>query len=68
MLYLPRYSPELKPIELCWAVIKVRLRAVAARTREALQAAVAEALALVEVEEVRRWVGHCGYQLTNNLS
>lgn len=61
VLYLPRYSPEFNPIELCWAKVKARLRAVGARTREALRTAVAEALALVQVEEVQRWVRHCGY-------
>lgn len=64
VLYLPRYSPEFNPIELCWAKVKARLRAVAARTREALRAAVVEALAHIGVEEVRRWVRHCGYRLT----
>jgi transposase len=63
--YLPRYSPELNPIELCWARVKGRLRAVAARAREALRGAVAEALARVGVEEIRRWVRHCGYRLTS---
>ncbi len=65
VLYLPRYSPDFNPIELCWAKVKARLRAVAARTREALRTAVAEALALVEIEEVKRWVRHCGYRLTS---
>jgi transposase len=64
VLYLPRYSPELNPIELCWAVVKARLRSVGARTREALRSAVAAALAAVGVEEVRRWIRHCGYRLT----
>jgi transposase len=63
-LYLPRYSPEYNPIELCWAVVKARLRGVGARTRETLRAAVAGALAAVGVEEVKRWVRHCGYRLT----
>ncbi len=65
VVYLPRYSPEFNPIELCWAKVKARLRAVGARTREALRTAVSEALALVEVEEVRRCVRHCGYSLTS---
>lgn len=30
VLYLPRYSPEYNPIELCWAVVKARLRGVGA--------------------------------------
>lgn len=68
VLYLPRYSPEFNPIELAWAKVKVRLRGIAARTREALRGAVAEALAEIGVGEVKRWVQHCGYRLTSNLS
>lgn len=68
MLYLPRYSPEFNPIELCWSVVKVRLRGAAARTRAALRVAVAEALAAVRVEDVKRWVQHCGYRLTSKMS
>ena len=65
VLYLPRYSPEYNPIELCWAAVKSRLRSAAARTRERLREAVAEALSRVRVEEVRRWIQHCGYRLTS---
>jgi transposase len=64
VVYLPRYSPELNPIELCWSKVKARLRAVAARTREALRGAVAEALGSVGRVEVRGWIRHCGYRLT----
>ena len=64
VLYLPRYSPEFNPIELCWAVVKARLRSVGARTRDALRAAAEGALAAVGVEQVRRWIRHCGYKLT----
>lgn len=65
VLYLPRYSPEYNPIELCWAVVKARLRGVGARTREALGAAVRTALAAVGADQVRRWMRHCGYRLTS---
>ena len=67
VLYLPRDSPEFNPIELCWAVVKARLRGLAARTREALRVGVAEALAAVRIEQVERWVRHCGYRLTSML-
>ncbi len=68
VLYLPRYSPEFNPIELCWSVVKARLRGIAARTRESLRAAVGEALAAVRGEHVERWVRHCGYRLTTKQS
>ena len=63
VLYLPRYAPELNPIELCWSKVKARLRAVSARTREHLRAAVEEALGMVSAAEAGRWIRHCGYQL-----
>lgn len=62
--YLPRYSPEWNPIELCWSKVKTYLRGVASRTRERLREAVAEALGRVGVSEVRSWIRHCGYRLT----
>lgn len=62
--YLPRYSPEWNPIELCWSKVKAYLRGAASRTRERLREAVAEALSRVSVSEVRSWIRHCGYQLT----
>lgn len=68
VLYLPRYSPEYNPIELCWSVVKARLRGLAARTSEALRAGIAEALAAVRIEQVERWVRHCGYRLTSKPS
>src|SRR6187397_426454 len=44
LLYLPRYSPDLSPIEPGWSKLKSALRAVEARTRETLEAALAPAL------------------------
>lgn len=61
VLYLPRYSPEHNPVELLWAEVKRLLRAVAARTAEALDAAITAALSAVTVEQVRGWFRHCGY-------
>lgn len=62
--YLPRYSPEWNPIELCWSKVKADLRRAASRTRGRLREAVAEALARVSASEVRAWIRHCGYRLT----
>ena len=64
--YLPRYSPEWNPIELCWSKVKAYLRRVASRTRERLREAVAEALARVRASEVRSWIRHCGYRITGS--
>ena len=35
LVFLPPYSPELSPIELCWSKLKQLLRAAIARTRQA---------------------------------
>jgi transposase len=60
---LPPYSPDLNPIEQCWSKLKTFLRAVKARTREALDAAVTRALATVTASDARAWFAHCGYVL-----
>lgn len=59
--YLPSYSPDLSPIELCWSKVKTRLRTRAARTRDALELAWTDALASVTDNDARRWFAHCGY-------
>src|ERR687885_2380534 len=44
LLYLPRYSPDLSPIQPGWSKLKNVLRTTEARTSEALDAALAPAL------------------------
>ena len=61
LLYLPRYAPELAPIEPCWAKVKARLRATAARTIEALDAALGPALDAVTARDARGFFRGCGY-------
>ena len=63
LIYLPPYSPDLNPIEQCWSKIKTALRAAKARTREALEAAIKQALATVTQSDARAWFKHCGYAL-----
>ncbi len=59
--YLPPYSPDFNPIEECWSKVKTALRKAKARTREALEAALKEALATVTQADARAWFAHCGY-------
>ena len=61
--YLPPYSPDLAPIERCWSKLKTALRTAKARTREALEHAVAQALATITASDARGWSHHCGYAL-----
>lgn len=59
--YLPPYSPDLNPIEKCWSKVKTYLRKAKARTREALEAALKEALLTITEADARAWFAHCGY-------
>ena len=61
LLYLPPYSPDLNPIEKCWAKIKLILRSLKARTAEALDPAVTQAIAAISPDNALGWLRHCGY-------
>lgn len=63
VVFLPPYSPDLNPIELCWAKVKQALRAAKARTWDALVDALCEALLSVSRTDVLAWFTHCGYEL-----
>jgi transposase len=63
VLWLPPYSPDFSPIEQCWSKIKSYLRGAKARTAEALDKALAQALQLVTKADIRGWFKHCGYSL-----
>ena len=63
LLYLPPYSPDFNPIEQAWSKIKQLLRSAKARTLEALEAAIAEALAAITADNASAWFAHCGYSL-----
>ena len=51
--FLPPYSPDMNPIERCWSKIKTALRAAKARTREALEAAIKQAMMTVSASDAR---------------
>jgi transposase len=59
--YLPSYSPDMNPIEQAWSKLKTRLRAVGARSKEALQAALGPALATITAQDARGWFRLAGY-------
>lgn len=64
LLFLPAYSPDLSPIEEAFSKLKALLRRAGARTREALQEAIAQALTLITAQDARGWFTHCGYPPT----
>lgn len=61
LLYLPRYSPDLSPIEPGWSKLKSVLRTAEARTRDALEIALAPALDSITPADAHAWFNHCGY-------
>jgi transposase len=61
LLFLPAYSPDFSPIEEAFSKVKSVLRRTGARTREALQEAIAQALDLITAQDARGWFLHCGY-------
>lgn len=61
VLYLPPYSPEFNPIEMCWSVLKTWVRTRAPRIVDRLVAAIEEAWGRVTVDLCTAWVRHCGY-------
>ncbi len=63
LIYLPPYSPDWSPIESCWSKIKTHLRGMKARTRDALDKALAKVINKVSNSDARGWFAHCGYSL-----
>jgi transposase len=61
LVFLPAYSPDLTPIEEAFSKIKALVKAAAARTRAALDAAIAAALEAVIPADAAGWFTHAGY-------
>lgn len=59
--FLPPYSPDFNPIELCWSKVKAWLRKAKARTYDELLAALEQALRAVSRTDAMAWFTHCGY-------
>lgn len=55
LLYLPPYSPDLNPIENAWAKFKQLLRSAKARSKDALDQAVADALNRITPDDAKAW-------------
>ena len=55
VLYLPPYSPDLNPIEKAWAKLKQLLRAVKARSKDALDQAITNALPSITPGNAQAW-------------
>jgi transposase len=64
LLFLPKYSPDLNPIEQVFAKLKHLLRKAAARTIEAVCAAVGELLGTFPPAECANYFQNAGYART----
>jgi len=64
LFFLPKYSPDMNPIEKLFAKIKHYLRNAQARTKEALSQAIADALATVTPRECKNYFASAGYDRT----
>src|SRR5260370_23340108 len=61
LLFLPSYSPDLSPIEEAFSKLKAAFRRVSARTREAIEEAISQALGLTTAQAACRRVPPFGY-------
>ena len=62
LFFLPKYSPNLNPTEQVFAKLKHLLRKTAARTVEAVVAAISELLGTYTAQECANYFIHAGYE------
>lgn len=61
LVYLPPYSPDLNPIELCFAKLKAIVRAARCRSIETLWPLLGACLPRFSADECQNYFRHCGY-------
>ncbi len=64
LFFLPKYSPDLNPIEMLFGKLKHWLRRAAARTTDAVCDAIAPILDTVTPNECTNYFAQAGYELT----
>jgi transposase len=64
--FLPPYSPDLNPIEPCWAIVKKELRRCAIRNKEALRRGARRARERVRAAHTKAFSHHAGYRYRLN--
>jgi transposase-like protein len=65
LLPLPRYSPDLSPIEHGWSKFKTPLRTAEPRSIAAIEEQIGPALDTITPEDAQGWFRHCGYAVSN---
>jgi putative transposase len=64
LFFLPKYSPDLNPIEMLFAKLKHGLRKAAKRTEQAIYNAIVSLLPTVAATECANYFAHAGYART----
>ncbi len=62
LIFLPKYSPGLNPIEKLFAKIKHHLREAQARTKDAVSHAIAKTLETIKPAECKNYFASAGYE------
>lgn len=62
LFFLPKYSPDLNPIEQLFAKLKHNLRKAAARTADTIYDAIGPILETVTPQECQNYFAHAGYE------
>jgi transposase len=61
LVFLPPYSPDLSPIELCWSKLKQCLRTAKARSYQAIDRELTEIInEQISCDDAWGWFNHCG--------
>ena len=63
VLQLPRYSPDLNPIEAAWAKVKSLIRKAVPTSLQELKRAMRASLRRIRIQDARGWIQYCGYTL-----
>jgi transposase len=64
--FLPRYSPDMNPVEPMWSKVTAYLQKAAARTKQDLLDAIGKALDTITPTDAKNWYQHCGYAQTHS--
>lgn len=59
IVFLPPYSPDFSPIELCWSKLKQFLRSRKARDYDALDQALTDVMSYISEDDAWGWFNHC---------